>query len=171
MYRKILVPLDGSESAEKVLPHVISLARATGAEVVLLRVPIYAYGNGGYYTYSLSHAYRLLPLADDREPALRQSRNYLNKLRNELIRLGTKVTIVVPEGPTVTCILEYAHRPDVDLIAMATDVSSRLHRILFGSMAYEVLRESGKPVLMVRPDQPPIHTQSHTGLSNVTGRD
>src|SRR5581483_540659 len=46
MYKKILVPLDGSDLAEQVLPHVIELARSCGAEIILLRVatvPVYDY--------------------------------------------------------------------------------------------------------------------------------
>lgn len=43
MYHKILVPLDGSRLAEEILPHVEMLARCSGAELVLLRVPAYAY--------------------------------------------------------------------------------------------------------------------------------
>ena len=45
MYHRILVPLDGSHLAEQILPHVELVARCTGAEIVLLRVPVYAYAH------------------------------------------------------------------------------------------------------------------------------
>ena len=43
MFRKILVPLDGSHLAEQILPHVEALARSQQIEVILLRVPVCAY--------------------------------------------------------------------------------------------------------------------------------
>jgi nucleotide-binding universal stress UspA family protein len=130
---------------------VLELARANDAEIVLLRVPVYAYAREGYNTYALSQGYGPVPLKDDREGALKECKRYLNKLRSDLIRLGVRVAVVTPEGEAAPRIIDYAHRPDVDLIAMATRIPTGFHRMLFGSTVDEVMREAGKPVLVISP--------------------
>lgn len=150
MVHKILVPLDGSCQAEKVLTHVAHLARCMDAELVLLRVPVYAYAQEAYASYALGQGYRPVPLAPDHAEVLAESKKYMHKLANELCRLGLRVSVVIPDGETVARICEYANESQVDLIAMATHAPGGLHRMIFGSVVDEVLRQSGKPVLLVR---------------------
>lgn len=144
MYRKILVPLDGSRLAERVLPHVLELARAHDAEIVLMQVPLYAYAGESAY------AKRLI-VKEDREEALRESKKYLNKLRSHLIRLGVRVSTVIAEGEAATRIAEYARQTNVDLIAMFSRIQSRWRRALLGNVTDKVMRRAGKPVLVISP--------------------
>lgn len=142
MYRKILVPLDGSAAAEKVLPHVLDLARTHNAEIVLLQVPLYAYADEGATTTRLT-------LQKERAQALVASRKYLNRVRSELIRLGVRVSLVIEEGKAAPRIIDYARRTNVDVIAMFSRVRNSWHRIVYGSVVEEVMRGASKPVLLV----------------------
>ncbi len=149
MFRKILVPLDGSAPAEKVLPHVLELARTNQAEIVLFQVPVYAYGD------EAGKPNRFI-LPDERKQAISESKKYLNKVRSDLMRLGVRVSTVIEEGEAAPRIVEYARQANVDLIAMFSSVRNSWHRILHGSVVEEVMRWSGKPVLLVSP--PPMST-------------
>lgn len=142
MYQKILVPLDGSKAAEKVLRHVLDLARTTNAEIVLLRVPLYAYANE-------SAATQRLGVKADREEAIAEAKKYLLKLQSELMRLGVRVSTVIEDGQVAPRIIDYARQTNVDLIAMFSQVQNSWHRILYGSVVEEVMRGAGKPVLVV----------------------
>lgn len=149
MYQKILVPLDGSEFAEKVLPHVEAIAACTGAEVVLMRIPIYAYEVASAAADMAGFMPALLPgvTADIWKEAM----DYLNKVGAGLHARGLKVSVVVKDGDAGQVIIEFAHAEGVDLIAMCTHGRTGLGRALFGSVAEQVLRGAGKPLLLVRP--------------------
>lgn len=144
MYRKILVPLDGSAAAEKVLPHVLDLARTNNAEIILLNVPLFAYTDESRVT-------KRLILEKERTRAIARANKYLNKVRNNLIRLGAHVSTEVQEGQAAPRIIEYARQANVDLIAMFSNVRNSWHRIFYGSIVEEVMRWSGKPVLLICP--------------------
>ncbi len=148
MFKKILVPLDGSELAEQILRHVQVLARDTDAEIILLRVPIYAYA--ATVTTPAVYGYTPLPLPLERDAALKEARNYLNKMRNVLVPHGLHVSVVVREGDPAEAIIRFAHEADIDLIAMSTHGRTGLSRALFGSVAEQVVRGAGKPVLLIR---------------------
>lgn len=154
MYNRILVPLDGSEVAEQVLPPVIELARCTGAEIVLLRVTdlrVYEY---------------LMPApefgARVNEQARDEARQYLSRVSAELRALGLKVrTQMVHESTVVySTILNTAKELGVDLIAMSTHGRSGLARMVLGSVADDVIRHAELPVFLVRP-QPVMEKLSH----------
>ncbi len=157
MYRKILVPLDGSELAEKVLPHVEALARCMGAEVILLRVPVFAYESAVAMLAPYGIAQPSLP--DLREDVLKDAASYLNKLKSDLCARGLKVWTVVREGPPSEAIIEFARTEGVDLIAMTTHGRTGLSRAVFGSVAAQVLRGVDKPVLLIQ-HRPPEKPQS-----------
>jgi nucleotide-binding universal stress UspA family protein len=155
MYKKILVPLDGSELAECVLPHVESIAKGCGAkEVVFLRVveplrwvvgPSYAMG-GMDDTVGISE--------DDMERITSASKaaaeNYLGQLANRTKYNGITIKTEVISGKAAESIAEYATRNGVDLITIATHGRSGVSRWVWGSVADRVLRSACVPVLMVR---------------------
>ena len=153
MYNKILVPLDGSELAEQVLPYVIELARCTGGEIILLRtpaVPVYDYlvtepqwGN------------------EIRQEAEREAVEYLDNLSKDLTAKGLNIkTQVGTDGAVPSTILDMASELNVDLIAMSTHGRSGLARLVMGSVADQVVRHAALPVLLVRPQ--PVHSDRPT---------
>jgi nucleotide-binding universal stress UspA family protein len=156
-YRNILVALDGSEAAEAVLPHVEALARAFNARVTLLVA-----------TESLESvvtetapplASDIPPVAVDPAPIVQSehdnARGYLASVVARLTARGVTTTFQQPEGDPVDSILTTAQRLPADLIAMTTHSRSRLGRLVFGSVADDVLRNSPCPVLIVRVDEDP----------------
>ena len=133
MYSKILVPLDGSEIAESILPHVKDMAVAHGAEVILLRV---------------LPATGVLPSAAEREAM--EARNYLSAVEKRLQQQGVNARFTIRHGEDAEEITDYAEVNDVDLIAMSTHGRSGVGRWIFGSVAEKVLRGTNKPILLVR---------------------
>ena len=137
MFKKILVPLDGSALAEAILPQVTELARVHNAELVVLRV-------------ALAHAF---PGADPTEAqlqAVRESEKYLEGVEQGLKGGGLHVTSVVRYGHPAEEILDHAAFGGTDLIAMSTHGRTGVSRWVLGSVAEKVLRASTTPLLLVR---------------------
>ncbi len=141
MYRKLLVPLDGSELSESILPQAVSVAKPAGAEIVLFRVHE-ALERGVRETMGEDLAQKLDTV--NRE----EMQSYLAKIACDLGNQGIKVEIVAIEGHPAEAIIEYAASHAVDLIVMATHGRSGLTRWAFGSVADKVLRQSPVPVLI-----------------------
>jgi len=157
--RTMLVPLDGSELAEAVLPHVEALAKQRGAElmeVVLFRVcsPAAALG---YYPPSArfetpTGAVHVMPQDYARGEEARQriiAERYLAGLGARLKEAGLKVRSEVRVGDPASEILDYtAHNP-FNIIVMATHARSGLSRWAYGSVAAKVLQGVTSPVFLV----------------------
>jgi nucleotide-binding universal stress UspA family protein len=147
MYGKILVPLDGSELAECVLPHVESIARGCGTQsVVFIRVVEPFRLPGGYYGPGFSPEDITRIEADNKAGA----ENYLAKLVGRTKYDGVTVQSKVIIGKPADSIAEYASKNAVDLITIATHGRSGISRWAWGSVADRVLRSACVPVLMIR---------------------
>ncbi len=147
MFKKVLVPLDGSELAEAVLPYVRELAKLSGGEIVLLRVPLYP-----ALDIPASNPNLIPTLYDDID---REAQAYLSRTVMRLQAAGfDKVTAELRPGVAPETILEFAESIGADLIAMSTHGRSGLARWLIGSVAERVVRGSKVPVLLVRPTSP-----------------
>ncbi|HZQ05338.1 MAG TPA: universal stress protein [Anaerolineae bacterium] len=146
MYKKILVPLDGSRFSEAVLPHIHALAKCTGAEVVLLRVvptPLYETLLIGSVPSGV--------IATPEHDTHAQAEGYLQRVAYDELP-DVSVRLEVCGGPTADTILDYAAGIEADLIAMTTHGRSGLAHLVMGSVAEEIVRRSHLPVLLVRPD-------------------
>lgn len=145
MYKKTLVPLDGSELAECVLPHLESIAKGCGVEsVVFLRV---------FDTYmpSAYHAYIGEPQREElQENSKKVTREYLDEVAGRVNLNGVDVQKQIVDGNPAESIAEYATKNDIDLITIATHGRSGVSRWALGSVADRILRYSCVPVLMVR---------------------
>ncbi len=143
MYRKILVPLDGSELAEAILPQARMLAQCGGGEIVLLRV---------VSTIGLESLGVDAALARSAMEMVRaEAQQYLDRMAQYLKLKGVKASTALREGIVADMILDYAEANLVDLIAMSTHGRSGLGRWLIGSVADRVVRGAKVPVLLVRP--------------------
>jgi len=144
----IVVPLDGSELAESVLPSVEEMAKKLDLEVILLRVyavPYGAYSAGeGFYDATKLEAFLATVKADAVE--------YLEEKAQDMKKRGLeKVSIVIKEGLAADEIISLGcHRPD-NLVAMCSHGRSGVKRWVFGSVTETVVRHSGDPVLILRP--------------------
>jgi len=136
----ILVPLDGSELSEAVLPHVKTLARqqdAKSTNVVLFGVcePLV---ESGYYIPETS-------LTSE------ETKKYLARVEKQLKEAGISVQIEIRKGKAAEQIIKYASEKPFNLIAMSTHGRSGLGRWVFGSVADKVLHGASIPILLVRP--------------------
>lgn len=152
MYRRILVPHDGSPFAELVLPHVIELAAPLQAEVHLLEV--IPSPNPAVYSADLE-AGAGVPIAveaiDEAQEELRvQGRARLQEIAQQLADRGIHAVWTVADGDPAREIIKYESANDIDLVAMATHGRTGLSRALLGSVTDAVLRNGGRPVLVVR---------------------
>jgi nucleotide-binding universal stress UspA family protein len=148
MFKKILVPLDGSELSESILPHVSELAKSLGAQVVLLRVvptPVPKMEFAGF------------PAAPVQPSAPIPTRDLFNEADSYLEAIAyqyfpdRQVTVEVSSGSTGESILACVDTLGVDLIAMTTHGRSGFSRMVMGSIADEIVRRSHLPVLLLRP--------------------
>lgn len=142
MYKKILVPLDGSELAKKAFGEAEKLANCFGAEIILFEVvpfmPIY--GSPELVT----------PLIVD-EKQKEAAERYLANLAEELKKKGLKVTAMVRTGQQVAVeIIDFAKEAAVDLIVMCTHGRSGISRWVLGSVALKVLTRAETPILLIR---------------------
>ena len=149
MYRKVLVPLDGSELAECVLPHLKNMVKDgfTG-DVILLNV---------FYPYfPLPEEKDLFTYGDfnaTKERIRQSSIKYLADLQSKLDSAGVKAkTEILTSSRPAETISEYARDNGVDLIILSTHGYTGLKKMMFGSVALEVLHNSHTPVLLVRPE-------------------
>lgn len=141
MYRRVLLPLDGSPMAEQALPHAIAQAGRFQAELILLRV-----------IEPFAHA-RGLSLGDLRriqQQATTWAREYLERLAADVREQGIPVQTVIVDGRPYVEIPQYAEANQLDLIVMSTRGQSGLSRWLMGSVADRVVRGATIPVLLVR---------------------
>ena len=142
MYKRALVPLDGSPLAEAIIPFLTEIAAPLEMSIVLLRVrePIpQVVGDG------VRHA-----LLDLRETHTRDIEDYLASIAATLRARSLDVSYAIRSGRPDEEIVEAARDAGVDLIAMSTHGRSGLGRLLFGSVAEQVLRRADVPVLMIR---------------------
>ena len=143
MYKTILVPLDGSTRAERILKHVENLAQCFKSKVIFLRVVRPPHFAGTEMTDIVLHQQSL-------EQGLKDAKFYLKALRGEFREKGIEAEIRVVYGPVVRSIIECAESEDVDLIAIASHGRSGLSRVFYGSAAAGVLNHIQQPLLVIR---------------------
>ncbi len=155
MFEQILVPLDGSDLAETVLPYVEELAKKFGSQLVLIQTiqsagQIAAMSQSGAGLEAGIAAYP--ESIDEIQRAERNvAEEYFSRISAKLQADGITPTVVIAEGNPADRILEESKKDGIDLIAISTHGRSGFGRALFGSVADKVIRDSGIPVLVIRP--------------------
>jgi len=149
MYKKILVPLDGSKLAESALPHAEELAKGCGTEeVILVSVTERVQGYRAIEDPSLPLGQRLVPEASGKRE--KPAERYLGRIAKEMESKGFKVDKEVLIGDPASEIVSYASHPGCDIIVMSSHGRSGPSRWAYGSVADKVFRATCVPVLMVR---------------------
>jgi nucleotide-binding universal stress UspA family protein len=145
MYKKILVPLDGSELAACTLAHVKAIAAGCNVpEVILLRVHEPLPLDGMMYA-QLGDGWQDNFLKNRHDGA----QQYLNNIATELEKSGINVSSKVMDGAVADTILDFAKKNNVDLIIISTHGRSGVVRWAIGSVADRVVRHATVPVLVV----------------------
>ena len=151
MYDKILLPLDGSEFAERIIAQVEPLAEKLGSALVLLQVTTSFETLIAETTPGVSAA---TPVAIDPTPIMdaeqEAANTYLEGVATRLRAKGFKVETEHLAGHAARTVIERAAALNCSLIAMTTHGRSGFGRLVFGSVAEEVLRHAQCPVLIVR---------------------
>ena len=144
MYKKILVPLDGSTLAESILPYAKSLAKTEQAQIILLRVAL---------TPDENFRARNTDLTEEAVKEIRnEAESYAKRTSLKLNLQGVNTLGIVRDGPVPETILNVAQEINVDMIAMATHGRIGIKRWLFGSVAEQVVHNSAIPVLLIHPN-------------------
>ena len=144
MYNYILVPLDGSERAEAILPHVEELAKRYDAQVILLQVvesvplPVGPEGTPGAVQQQ------------ELERQTEQAVSYLTGVQEEFRARDIEARMCVYYGPVVQAVINAAECECADLVAMASHGRSGLSQVFYGSVAVGVLHRVDRPLLLVR---------------------
>ena len=140
MYKKLLIPLDGSELAENALKHVEILTGTHKVkEVIFLRVIEPAAGT----LYNLGTSIQ--------ERIEKEIKDYLESVADTFRKRGISAKSVVAYGPAADIILHYAEQNDIEIIIMSTHGESGISRFLAGSVAQRVMGHSTVPVLILPP--------------------
>ena len=155
MYRKILVPLDGSAFAEQALLHVHNLLahRTDPVQVHLLLVMPLVQN----YSVSMANLYPFFPAPDstaavraDIERVERDLRTYLAQTAEQVTAWGATTTFELRHGSPAEEILECVAEVGADLIVMSTHGRSGINRWVFGSVAGRLLHSAPIPILLIR---------------------
>ena len=143
MYSKILVPLDGSRRAERVLSHVEKMALGFGAKVILLRAvrPPPLVGRDSS---------ELQQFQKNMDGIQKEAEDYLNTVKIKLNKIGIEIQTQVTVAPVVKEILNVAEKEKVDLIALASHGRSGLSQLFYGSVAAGILHRVDRPLLVIR---------------------
>ncbi len=174
MYKKIIVPLDGSKLAECVLPHIESIAKSSGTEEVVLitvteRVASLMPKDDTSKTATNSGAFQPAVAFTDRpysgrhfelDPSLKipvvtgkmlkQGQRYLARVAEQLVKKGMKIGITVLMGEAAEQIVDFAGKEKADLIVMASHGRSGFSRWAMGSVAEKVFHGSSVPILLIK---------------------
>jgi len=146
MYETVLVPLDGSERAEAILPHVEALAQSFQSRVIFLQV-VEPPRIAGYEGFDPQAYQQELEYLD------KQARSYLKKVTRRCDEKGLTCESRSAQGSVVSTILETAEVVDAKLIAMASHGRGGLARVFYGSVAAGVLQRIDRPILVIRSRQ------------------
>jgi nucleotide-binding universal stress UspA family protein len=142
MYTKLLIPLDGSNTAEKVLPFARILAGTLKLPVELLAVVDISAATAHIAADKARYLYTIIAEGE------RASRDYLDALSATFC--GVPVVCTVERGKPADAIIERAAADKGTLIAMATHGRSGINRWMMGSVAEKVLRGTSTPLFLVR---------------------
>ena len=141
MFRRVLLPLDGSPIAEQALPYAVAQAERYRSELILLRAVGFSPNSN-----DLSH----LELGWVQEEAVNWARDYLESIATSIRTQGVAVKVAVVQEVPHKAIIQFAEANGVDLIVICSRGQSGASRWLMGSVADRVVRGASVPVLLVR---------------------
>ena len=163
LYKKILVPLDGSELAAQALPHAEEIADGTGAQLILLQIVVdqrslvvtqTTSGMSGSGVLVGAVGVNVIPAPQSQDihnQAMDEAKRDMDELAVSLRHRKIDATSDIDTGDPATCILDYAAANEIDLIVMSTHGRTGVRRWAYGSVANKVLQAASCAVLIVRP--------------------
>ncbi|MDQ2903230.1 MAG: universal stress protein [Chloroflexota bacterium] len=146
MFKRILVPLDGSTRAERAIPAAARIARATGGTIVLLRVvnpPV---------DYTVSLVQPALLTEPGMEAEIAEANRYLADLVETVLPKTIDIKTEVISGAVTPTILGTIEEQQIDLMVICSHANTGIKRWILGSVAQKVARHGPVPVLVLRED-------------------
>lgn len=137
MFKKILVPLDGSTRAENALPVAARIARAYGGSITLLRVVETIADHGAY----------LQPMIEDEKA---EATSYLERATRSTELAGIETEIKVPVGAVASSIIATVLASHADLVVICSHGHTGFKRWVLGSVAEKIARHAPVPVFILR---------------------
>lgn len=157
---RLLVPLDGSKRAEKIIPHVEAVAKLYDAQVVLMQVVSMIQKTTSFedldkeFKEEALHDHLFRQVARDQEVArVKKARDYLLSWRDRLRHKGMNVEVKLLHGRPVEGIMQVAEQINADLIMMTSHGRTGLSQVFYGSITSGVLNQVRRPLLLVRPGE------------------
>jgi nucleotide-binding universal stress UspA family protein len=144
MWKKILVPLDGSDLAEMALPYAQELVSAFDSELILL-----------YVSEPAEHEY------------LHMHQLYLEKVAVQMKKLVKRVSPLVVSGKPAEEIVKYTEKNDIGLIIMASHGHSGIIPWATGGIASKVIDATGVPLLLIKTTKPRRKTKGKHLISRI----
>jgi nucleotide-binding universal stress UspA family protein len=164
MFKRILVPLDGSDRAEQAIPVAARIARASGGTVILVQATASPVDSRAEKKL-LAEAYSENVIEEVKALAI----NYLDNARRmaELVGVQTETRVVF--GDVASSILAAVETLEVDLIVMCSHGYSGFKHWALGSIAHKIVAHSPVPVLALRDGGPTLATRSVSVLVALDG--
>jgi nucleotide-binding universal stress UspA family protein len=152
VFKKIMVCLDGSELAEQILPYAVEQAARFGSQIVLFRVfsesSYTSVGIPGFPAVPWETGVMPKQAQKDEIEAMSYLKSWAGRIEAER---GLSIECAAVFGAPGQAIVQYAGENGVDLITIATHGRSGLGRVVIGSVADFIIRQSGIPILLIRP--------------------
>ena len=145
---EVILPLDGSATAEAAIPHAVEMSKLLGVGISLIRAVSPASHADAFVEYMPDSYERLV------EEAREDAEEYLDGVATRIRDQGiSEVRTEASIGNASSAIVDLARAADDPLVVMATHGRSGIGRWMLGSVADRVVRHGPGPVLVVRPDQ------------------
>lgn len=156
MFKKILVPLDGSRFSSRAIRYASEIARRFNAKLIFIQVvppttpvPTTTGIPPGVESPAAAEISMQTALFEDKKNVT-SAKRYLSRKVRDIKPEGIKASYNVIVGDPSSSIMLFSKKEHIDLIVMTTHGKSGLKRAILGSVADTVIRESGKPVLVIR---------------------
>jgi len=157
MFKRILVPLDGSRTSAQALPYAVEIAKRFGAELMLVHVVEAATASsGGRAPAGVGTSSAVTEIAAEAAQAqdkrnMARAKRYLGDKLRSAVERGVKGSVHVMTGTPARSILEFCKKEKVDLVVLTTSGKSGIKRAIWGSVADQLIRDPSVPELVIRP--------------------
>lgn len=149
MYKKILLPTDGSKNSEKAIEHALRIAELEDSEIIILNVVDSVYLTGLPEEDLITKSE--LILEEESQKIINHVKSIIENMEEEKgFKIDhIKLTPRTEEGNAADVILKLSEKEDVDLIVIASSGKHMLDRFLLGSVTEKTVRHSTVPILVI----------------------
>jgi nucleotide-binding universal stress UspA family protein len=156
VFKKILVPLDGSRFSGRALIYASEIAKRFGGELMLFQAvsptSVVTLSGGGAAMSSPTATQLFVESAREQDKKdIARAHRYLRRKLREVTEHGVTGSYHTILGDPARAIIKFCQDESVDLVVMTTSGKSGLRRAIMGSVADKVIREPGIPVLAISP--------------------